>query len=255
MRQVVLDVRSGDVHRAGLDYRGRKVRRGVVVYIAAEGERGLAARAEAFRKTHLGDEADPDFYLLTTRLDLVADAEQLIADVQAAIGAEHCAVVVIDTLNRTIAGSESRDEDMGAYVKAADLVREAFRAAVIIIHHCGVNGERPRGHTSLTGAVDAQIAVRKDEGGRVIATVEHMKDGPEGDAIVSRLATVEIGTDDENDAITSCVIEQADDETITRQRRLSAAQGRALHNCSPRRSSRPARRHPRANIFRPTPAA
>jgi len=26
-----------------------------------------------------------------------------------------------------------------------------------VIHHCGINGDRPRGHTSLTGAADAQI--------------------------------------------------------------------------------------------------
>lgn len=213
----------------GWTYRGRKVQRGTVVYIAAEGERGLAARAAAYRQSMLGDDADPDFYLLTTRLDLIADVEQLIADVRAAIGQDQCAAVVIDTLNRTIAGSESRDEDMSAYVKAADRVREAFHAAVIIIHHCGINGERPRGHTSLTGACDAQIAVRRDEQDRIIATVEHMKDGPEGDVIASRLVTVEVGADDDGDAITSCIIESADDEPIaTAQRRLSPAQSRAM---------------------------
>jgi KaiC/GvpD/RAD55 family RecA-like ATPase len=217
----------------GWTYRERKVQRGVVVYIAAEGERGLAARTEAYRQIMLSSDADPDFYLLTTRLDLVADVDQLIADVQAAIGEEHCAAVVIDTLNRTIAGSESRDEDMGCYVKAADHLREAFRAAVIIIHHCGMNGERPRGHTSLTGACDAQIAVRKDDGGRIIATVEHMKDGAEGEIIASRLRAVEAGLDDDGDVITSCVVEPADDEPMTEpQRRLSAAQGRALQMLS-----------------------
>jgi hypothetical protein len=60
-------------------------------------------------------------------------------------------------------------------------------------------------------------------------TVECMKDGSDGEVIVSRLATVEVGTDDEADAITSCVIEAADDEPISKQQRpLSPAQGRAL---------------------------
>ncbi len=213
----------------GWTYRVRKVQRGVVVYIAAEGERGLAARTEAYRQSMLSEDADPDFYLLTTRLDLVADTEELIADVRAAIGADNCAAFVIDTLNRTIPGSESRDEDMSAYVKAADRVREAFRAAVIIIHHCGINGERPRGHTSLTGACDAQLAVRKDESGRIIVTVEHMKDGAEGDIVASRLRAVDVGLDADGDLISSCVVEPADDESMAGpQRRLSPAQGRAL---------------------------
>lgn len=214
------------------EYRGRRVQSGRVVYIACEGERGLGARAEAFRLRYLSetDESDPPFFLLTTRLDLVADADELIADIRAEIGADSCELVVIDTLNRSIAGSESKDEDMGAYVKAADRVREAFRAAVLIIHHCGVNGDRPRGHTSLTGAADAQIAVKRDDSGRILATVEWMKDGAEGDVISSQLDVVEVGTDEDGESITSCVVEEAEPGASIgkNQRRLSAQNGRAL---------------------------
>jgi hypothetical protein len=214
-------------------YRGRRVQPGTVCYIACEGERGLGARTEAFRLRKLAEaeDIDPSFYLLTTRLDLVADADELVADIKAEIGTEQCAAIVIDTLNRSIPGSESKDEDMSAYVKAADLLREAFGAAVIIIHHCGINGERPRGHTSLTGAVDAQIAVKRDAADRIITTVEFMKDGPEGEEIVSRLAVVEVGDDEDGDAITSCVIEAADDEdrsAATSKAKLSPANARAL---------------------------
>jgi RecA-family ATPase len=101
--------------------------------------------------------------------------------------------VVLDTLNRSLRGSESSDEDMTAYLKAADAIREAFDCAVIIVHHCGVDGTRPRGHTSLTGTVDAQLAVKRDASDNVMVTVEHMKDGPEGDVIGSRLERVELG--------------------------------------------------------------
>ncbi len=200
----------------GWNYRGRKVTQGTVVYIACEGERGLAARAEAFRQKRLAGGDDPPFFLVTTRLDLVADVEQLVVDIQAAIGADHCAAIVVDTLNRSIAGSESRDDDMGAYIKAADRLREAFAAAIIIIHHCGINEARPRGHTSLTGAADAQIAIKRDDGDRIIAMVEHMKDGAEGDVIASRLAVVEIGLDEDRDILTSCVIEPAEAPTVTK---------------------------------------
>ncbi|HVB15688.1 MAG TPA: AAA family ATPase [Stellaceae bacterium] len=219
------------VMHAALDweYRGRRTQHGTVVYIACEGERGLGARTEAFRQARLTDGADPPFWLLTTRLDLVADVDELTADVTAAIGTNTCAAIVIDTLNRSIAGSESRDDDMSAYVKAADKLREAFRAAVVIIHHCGINGERPRGHTSLTGAADAQIAVKRDAAGQVIATVEFMKDGAEGDVIASRLAVVDVGVDEDGEAISSCVVEPAEAPSANaKAARLSPAQGRAL---------------------------
>jgi hypothetical protein len=166
-----------------------------------------------FRSAKLGEDADPAFFLLTTRLDLVADAQDLIADIRAEIGADHCAAIVIDTLNRSIAGSESRDEDMGAYVKAADRLSEAFCAAIIIIHHCGIKDDRPRGHTSLLGAADAEIPVKRDDADRIIATVKSMKDGPEGDVITSELTVVKVGTDDDGQPITSCIIEPVEGAT------------------------------------------
>ena len=99
---------------------------------------------------------------------------------------------------------------MGDYLRAADVIREAFSCTVIMIHHCGIEGSRPRGHTSLTGACDAQIAVKKGHDGTVTCTVEYMKDGPEGDEINSKLEPVEVGTDDDGDLITSCVVVEAE---------------------------------------------
>jgi RecA-family ATPase len=87
----------------------------------------------------------------------------LIADITADLGRSTPAVVVIDTLNRTINGSENKDEDMGRFIKAADTIQRAFGCVVVIIHHSGVSGDRPRGHTSLSGANDAQIAVERND--------------------------------------------------------------------------------------------
>jgi hypothetical protein len=187
----------------GWTYRGRKVRAGSVVYLALEGHAGFHRRVAAFRKSH--SVVDAPFHLITTRTDLVRDHLVLIA----AIRAESVtpAAVVVDTLNRSLPGSESKDEDMGAYVKAADAIREAFDCAVIIIHHCGVAGDRPRGHTSLAGAVDAQLAVRRDMAHNVVVEVEWMKDGDtEGDVIISKLERVPLGLDDDKNELSSCVV-------------------------------------------------
>lgn len=195
----------------GVPYRGRRVQQGPVVYIALEGGNGFRRRIEAYRRHH--GVTDAPFYLITDRTDLVRDHEALIADIKEQTPVAPVAVV-IDTLNRSLAGSESKDEDMAAYIKAADAVREAFGCAVIIIHHCGVDGNRPRGHTSLTGAADAQIAVSRDENGNIITTVEWLKDGTEGDIIVSWLQLAPLGPDEDGEPITSCVVLPVEGEPL-----------------------------------------
>jgi hypothetical protein len=57
-----------------------------------------------------------------------------------------------------------------------------------------------------------------------------MKDGAEGDVIASRLGPIEIGTDADGDAISSCVIVPVDSALATRivSRRLSDRQRLAL---------------------------
>src|SRR6185503_8603503 len=70
------------------NYRGRRISQGTVCYIACEGERGLEARTEAFRHHFLSESTeDVPFCLMATRLDLVADQAQLIADISAQLGA------------------------------------------------------------------------------------------------------------------------------------------------------------------------
>jgi hypothetical protein len=192
-------------------YRGRRVHAGPVIYCAFEGQSGLEARLEAFRR-HFMSEAHTatPFYLQPATLNLVKQSADLIAEIR-----EHQVepvLIVLDTLNRSFAGSESSDEDMTAYVQAADAIRDAFDCAVVIVHHCGIDGTRPRGHTALTGAVDAQIAIKRDAADNIIATVECAKDGPQGDTIVSRLEVVQVGEDEDGEPIASCVIVPAEGE-------------------------------------------
>jgi AAA domain len=202
----------------GWDYRGRRVKRGAVVYLAAEGATGLRARTEAWRQKHLSENPDRDvpFFLIDAQSDLAHDAADLIAAIRSELADAVPAVVVIDTLNRTINGSENKDEDMGRFIKAADIIQRAFDCVVVIIHHCGVATNRPRGHTSLTGAADAQIAVERDNTGLVTMTVEYMKDGESGTVIMSRLELVKLcddggkpKLDDDGEPITSCVVVEA----------------------------------------------
>ena len=112
---------------------------------------------------------------------------------------------MLDTLNKSLFGSENKDVDMGAYVRAAEAIRDAFGCVVIIVHHCGYDDTRPRGHSSLPGAVDAQLAVTRTEE-IVTVTVEMMRDGPEDTQVVSAAEVIDVGQDQNGKTLTSLVI-------------------------------------------------
>jgi AAA domain len=191
----------------GWEYRSRRVNQGPVIYCSFEGQSGLEARVEAFRlhklESHTGD---VPFYLQPLNLNLVKDHQALIAAIRLQLGSIKPVAIALDTLNRSLQGSESSDEDMSAYVKAADAIREAFECAVVIVHHCGHGGDRPRGHSALIGALDAQIKVSRDATDRVIVEVELAKDGPQGDQVISLLESVVVGVDEDGEEITSCIV-------------------------------------------------
>jgi hypothetical protein len=199
------------VHVAlGWKYRERRVDQGPVIYCAFEGQTGIEARVAAFRQRFLRDhQGDIPFFLEPVTLNLVRDHRALIAAIKRQLGDKRPVAIALDTLNRSIQGSESSDEDMTAYIAAADALRDTFDCAVLIVHHCGVDGTRPRGHTSLTGAADAQLAVKRDAANNIIVTVEWMKDGAEGEIIASALEVETVGTDEDGEPITSCVIVSA----------------------------------------------
>src|SRR5262249_2190184 len=95
------------------------------------------------------------FYLEPVTLDLVRDHRALNAAIRRQLGDDRPVAVVLDTLNRSIRGSESSDEDMTAYVNAADAIPTAFGRAVTTVHHCGIHRPRPRAHASLTATCAA----------------------------------------------------------------------------------------------------
>ncbi len=198
----------------GWMYRGHRVQGGSVVYAALEGCQGFKARVEAFRQAKMSEGASAAFHLMAEGLNLVADGPAFVAAIREQVAEQIPAVVVVDTLNRSLQGSESSDEDMANYVRAADAIRDAFDCLVVIVHHCGHGGDRPRGHSSLIGALDVQISVKRDAADQVIAELELAKDGAPGLQFVSKLEQIEIGIDADGDAITSCVIQPVEGAAV-----------------------------------------
>jgi AAA domain/Bifunctional DNA primase/polymerase, N-terminal len=190
----------------GWEYRDRAVLQGEVMYCAFEGKHGYPKRVEALRRHYELETTDQTpITVMSGRTDLIQDHALLIKEIREELIGGRPIGVVLDTLNKSLVGSESKDVDMAAYIRAAEAVRDAFDCVVVIVHHCGWDESRMRGHSSLRGAIDAEISITR-EGEIVVATVEAMRDGPEGVQIVSRARIVEVGEDKGGRPLTSLVL-------------------------------------------------
>src|SRR5262249_25513478 len=104
------------------------------VYLALEGGSGFAGRIAAWRKRCLAeqDQAVP-FFLLDVPLDLVRDRGLLIKAIRAQLGDIRPAVIVVDTLNRSLVGDENKSDDMADFIRGVDDIRMAFECLVIVV--------------------------------------------------------------------------------------------------------------------------
>jgi hypothetical protein len=218
----------------GWEWFGHKVKQGSVIYIAAEGGLGIAERLTAFQLRH---EIQPDapLYVLPTVIDLCKTrkpAAELLNEISRLTEPE---LIVIDTLSRAMAGgNENSPDDLGAFVANCDTLRQGSGAHVMIIHHTGKDESRgSRGHSLLAAAADTLIEVSKNElSGVVTATIVKQRDRATGDTFSFKLDPVEIGMDEDEEYVTSCVVEPTDAPSETprdvKRNRLSDSQKVAL---------------------------
>jgi hypothetical protein len=183
-----------------------------VCYAALEGEAGISGRVAAYRERH-GETGDRVRYLVQ-RFSLLSpdDVADLAAALRHAGGAG--GVVILDTLNRAAPGSDENDSrDMGDIITAAKLLQTEVGGLVVLVHHVGKDKSRGmRGHSSLHAALDAAIEVDRDNDRREWK-VHKAKDGEDGIAHPFRLEVIDIGTDDDGEPLTSCVVFPTDAAT------------------------------------------
>lgn len=217
---------------AGVDWFGRTVDRGAVVYIAAEGQGGVRSRVEAWRRERGSDAEDVMFAAIPRSLDLLDPAAGELAALRADLETLRAKwgrldLIAVDTLNATIGAGDENGPDMGAYVGNVRRLCEPFGCAWLVVTHVPVNGDakRPRGHGSLWGAVDTAIHVSgdRDAPARRIHVIKQKDDDPGAD-ILFKLKSITIGADAEGEDVTSCVVEESELEpTAVRGRRKMSA--------------------------------
>lgn len=182
--------------QGGFPWQGRETHQGKVLYVVGEGLYGMSKRVQAWFEEFGPDEIpEVDFHKGPVNLLRERDVNFL-TEATKNRGVE---LVVIDTLNRGLAGGdENSPTHMGQVVMAAEKLQSAG-AAVLVIHHTGWNGEF-RGHSSVPGAADRMIKVAKADDGTIWLRNTKSKDSEEFQPIPLRLKVVQLPWD------TSCVL-------------------------------------------------
>ena len=205
---------------AGLTWRGLKTRQAPVSYVSPEAGRLGANRVIGWCRHH-GLPWPDTFRLSPAGINLCStedDARALIEDIKA--NQPGCRLVVIDTLNRAMAGGDENDgQDMGNFVRLCDLIAKEVQAFVLVVHHSGKDAARgSRGHSSLLGAVSLELEVTKEQGEAGTIKVTKMRDGEDGAEYAFDIGSVPLGNDEDGEEVTTGISLEADLSAVQKHR-------------------------------------
>lgn len=148
---------------AGLSFFGLDVTPGRVLYIAAEGDEHYVG--ERFIAWCRANEVDPETIrariVLIYKPVMINNKDQIVHflnDIKAQYGRDF-ALVVVDTMNKNMAGAENDQEVMTSYFLHADKVKHFLGAAIMIIHHTGKDGMNYRGSSVIGGQCDFMVGL------------------------------------------------------------------------------------------------
>lgn len=192
----------------GREWRGHRVRKLRVLYVAAEGQAGVRKRLAALRQHHQVDFLPIGVIEGAPNLLERSQAAEVAREVQLAGGYD---LIIMDTWAQVTAGAnENSAEDMGRALAHCREIRRATGAMVLLVHHAGKDLDRgARGWSGLKAAADVEIEIVRAEHART-AIVSKLKDGEDGAEYGFALEEVILGFDADGDEISSCVVVPAE---------------------------------------------
>jgi hypothetical protein len=170
----------------GIPWQSHKTVQTPIIYLAGEGQRGIARRVQAWEHYYGHDLHKSQMFVSDRGVRFLDEKDHLnlinhIHQVADEFGDIGC--LYVDTLARNFgAGNENSTEDMNRFIERVDHLKSEFSCCIALIHHTGHSSSgRARGSSVLPAAVDAEFAVKrpKDEGEemRVEFTQTLIKDG------------------------------------------------------------------------------
>lgn len=163
-----------------------KVTQKTVIYLVAEGARGMRPRVRAWEKS---EGIDPGSAENVWFLPIPVNAQE------PREWAEFCrlakemqpGLIVIDTQARVALGwDENSARDMGMFVDRLEKLRQQSGACVLTVHHTGYEKEHMRGSSSLPGAAQTILRVGADDD-LITVTTDKQKDAEEDEGILLKV--------------------------------------------------------------------
>lgn len=150
---------------SGVNFHGKPVDQGTVLYLVGEGLRGVHWRIQAWREAH--PEHDPEilyknFIIIPTTVRLLDGHDrELLSNTAADL--ENLKLLVVDTWARALTGGDENSAgDAGVAIEALENIRRVHGNSSLVIHHTGNEGSRERGSTALRGASDTSLRMFHD---------------------------------------------------------------------------------------------
>lgn len=203
----------------GLPWRGHPVTQGTVVYVVAEGKKGIPLRVGAWETTY-GHRLDNVMFLPEPVQVKGPDSRHSGSpSLQWKVLVEACrrigpVMIVLDTQARITVGINENDNgEMGILIEAVRLLREKTGACVLVVHHTGRNGQDARGASALDGAQDTEIKVERPTGRHeraaltALVKIEKQKDGDESMEWPVQLRIVDLGVAPDGRPLSSLALE------------------------------------------------
>ena len=153
----------------GVDWNGRAVKQGWVVYLALEGQQGYKQRQLAWHNENGLDMDDAQLATVTVPVCLAdpaqdgADIYKLMESLDYNLKDKDVKLIVVDTLARAFTGHEENSStDMGVFCKNTSLLMQRYDCALLTVHHSGKNFELGlRGSSALSGAADSTFSIKR----------------------------------------------------------------------------------------------
>ncbi|MBL1098918.1 AAA family ATPase [Streptomyces coffeae] len=161
---------------SGIPWHGQDVTQGPVIYLVAEGIKGIRKRVRAWEQHH--GRKMTGVYFLPRPVQAL--------DPEWGVLVELCrrrkpALVVIDTQARVTVGiEENSNTEMGRVVDRMEQLRAASEACVLLVHHTGHDSDRGRGATAVKGALQTELGVER-KGKGLLDTQITLKTGKQKD--------------------------------------------------------------------------
>jgi phage/plasmid primase-like uncharacterized protein len=152
----------------GLQWNGKQVSCGKVVYFCGEGRRGVKLRLATLCQYYGVSKSELGKRLFVSKVAKNFNVDEQLEHIKFRLSkeiGEGLKLFVVDTLKRHMSGSDSSDEDAGKMLAALSEIQDMFDCSCMVIHHQGKSSSLTndsRGVEDWTTFADMVIAISRD---------------------------------------------------------------------------------------------